>query len=171
MQIPKADDAMNGSYGSKSQGGDSMASLTISSPAFGENEKIPVRYSCKGDNVNPELHFEDVPEGTRSLVLIVDDPDAPGGIFDHWIVFDIPPETSVLAENSIPKDAIQGVNGFGDIGYGGPCPPSGTHRYRFKLYAVDTTIELPEGSTKDDVLEAIDGHVLEDDMLTGLFSK
>ncbi|MFP4118769.1 MAG: YbhB/YbcL family Raf kinase inhibitor-like protein [Candidatus Woesearchaeota archaeon] len=148
-----------------------MASLTILSPAFGDNEDIPAKYSCQGEDVNPELHIEDVPDGAQSLVLIMDDPDAPGGTFDHWIVFDIPSETSVIAEDSVPEEATQGRNDFGNNEYGGPCPPSGTHRYQFKLYAIDTTIELPEGSTKEDVLAAIEDHVIEEDMLTGLFSK
>ncbi|MFP4645277.1 MAG: YbhB/YbcL family Raf kinase inhibitor-like protein [Candidatus Woesearchaeota archaeon] len=148
-----------------------MASLTILSPAFGDNEDIPAKYSCQGEDVNPELHIEDVPDGAQSLVLIMDDPDAPGGTFDHWIVFDIPSETSVIAEDSVPEEATQGRNDFGNNEYGGPCPPSGTHRYQFKLYAIDTTLELPEGSTKEDVLAAIEDHVIEEDILTGLFSK
>ncbi|MGM5481745.1 MAG: YbhB/YbcL family Raf kinase inhibitor-like protein [Nanobdellota archaeon] len=164
-------DVLNESYDATSHGGESMASLTISSPAFGEQEHIPKKYSCKGDDINPELTFQDIPDGTESLVLIMDDPDAPGGTFDHWVLFDIPAATSSIKEDSVPDNATEGSNSFGNVGYGGPCPPSGTHRYQFKLYAVDTTIELPEGATKDDVLEAIDGHVLEDDMLTGLFSK
>ena len=159
------------SYTATSHGGESMASLTISSPSFGEQEHIPEKYSCKGDDINPELHIDDVPEGTKSLVLIMDDPDAPSGTFDHWILFDILPDKLVIGEDSVPSGAKQGRNSFGNNSYGGPCPPSGTHRYQFKLYAVDTTLDLPDGTTKDDVLALIDGHVLEEDMLTGLFSK
>lgn len=153
------------------EGGETMPSLTISSPDFGEKEHIPKKYSCKGKDINPELDIQDVPEGTESLVLIMDDPDAPGGTFDHWILFDIPADTSAIEENSVPENAKQGRNSGRNNSYGGPCPPSGTHRYQFKLYAVDTRLELPEGSTKDEVLAAIEDHILEKDTLTGMFSK
>ena len=110
-----------------------MATLKLTSPAFANNQMIPQKYSCKGEDINPPLKIEGVPKNTKSLLLIVDDPDAPVGNWNHWIVWNIPPETSVIGENSVPQNAVLGMNDFRKLDYGGPCPPSGTHRYFFKI--------------------------------------
>ncbi len=145
-----------------------MEALKISSPAFQHNGSIPVKYTCDGEDVNPPLNIEGIPEGTQSLVLIVDDPDAPMGTWDHWIVWNIEPKENV-EENSVP--GTEGMNGFGKHSYGGPCPPSGTHRYFFKVYALDTKLELGENSKKEDVEKAIEGHILAKGELIGLYSR
>ena len=142
--------------------------LIISSPAFEHNGNIPSRYGCEGENINPPLVIEGIPEGTVSLVLIVEDPDVPQGIFVHWVVFNINPET-IIEENSIP--GIEGTNNFRNNVYGGPCPPSGTHRYVFIVYALDTILGLDSTATKNDVIEAMEGHILARGELIGLYSK
>jgi Raf kinase inhibitor-like YbhB/YbcL family protein len=142
--------------------------MKLRSSAFGHNEPIPRKYTCQGDDVSPELIVEDVPAGAQSLVLIVDDPDAPGKTFDHWVVYDIP-VISRIEEGSIP--GTQGVNDFRRGDYGGPCPPSGTHRYFFKLYALDETLGLPEGLGKGDVQNAMQSHILAEAELIGLYEK
>ena len=118
--------------------------MKISSPAFENNSKIPEKYTCDGENVNPPLKIEGVLKEAKSLVLIVDDPEAHMGTFLHWLVWNIPPETDFIEENSLPKRAVQGKNDFGKENYGGPCPPFGTHRYFFKLYALDKILDLPQ---------------------------
>ena len=125
-----------------------MEKLTISS-VFSNNETIPKKYTCDGDDINPELAIKGVPEEAKSLVLIMDDPDAPVGTWDHWIVFNIP-VTAKIEENSIP--GTEGVNSFRRQSYGGPCPPSGTHRYFFKFYALDTELDLGSNAKKSDVV-------------------
>lgn len=144
------------------------ASINITSTAFGEGERIPRKYTCDGDNVNPPLTIEGTPAETKSLVLIVDDPDAPGGTWDHWVVWDIPPITEIL-ENSVP--GVQGMNDSKRQRYSGPCPPSGKHRYFFKVYALDTTLGLNRSSTKRDVEDAMKGHILAQGQLVGLYSR
>jgi len=146
-----------------------QTNMKISSPAFQNNETIPARYTCDSDNINPPLYFEDVPEGTKSLVLIVDDPDAPSSTFLHWLVFNIPPETKLIEENSVPLGAKLGKNDFGKIGYGGPCPPYGIHRYYFKLYALNKELDLAEGSLLSEVLAAMKNNVLGESYLIGLY--
>jgi len=143
--------------------------MKISSPVFENNENIPDKYTCKGEDINPPLTIENIPENTKSLVLIIDDPDAPIGIWVHWIVYNMPANTARIAENSAP--GIQGRNSWGRNEYGGPCPPSGTHRYFFKLYALDTELDLGEEATKQVVEGAMTGHILEKTELIGLFSK
>ncbi len=148
------------------------AGLRITSPAFRHETMIPAVYTCQGRDVNPPLEISGIPQGTRSLVLIMDDPDAPGGTWVHWVVYDIPPVASI-AEDSVPgKEA---GNSFGRVAYGGPCPPSGTHRYFFKLYALDVPrIEVPaEGLRlrKLDVERAMRGHILDRAELIGLYRK
>jgi Raf kinase inhibitor-like YbhB/YbcL family protein len=145
--------------------------MKISSPAFENNSKIPEKYTCDGENVNPPLKIEGVPKEAKSLVLIVDDPDAPMGTFLHWLVWNIPPETNFIEENSLPERAIQGKNDFGKENYGGPCPPFGTHRYFFKLYALDKILDLPPGSNLKEVEKAMDGHILDQDQLVGLYQR
>ena len=143
--------------------------MQITSPAFEYNERIPEKFTCDGDNFNPTLEIEDVPEDAQSLVLIVDDPDAPMGTWVHWVVFNIPPETGFIAENSVP--GTLGINDFKKLDYGGPCPPSGTHRYFFRVYALDIKLNLAEGATKSDVERHMKGHVLDEAELMGTYSR
>jgi len=148
----------------------------LTSTAFSQGGEIPVKYTCKGEDLSPPLSWSGVPEGAKSLVLICDDPDAPRGTFVHWVVYNIPSSASGLpegvpAEPSLEDGTLQGTNHFGKIGYGGPCPPPGpAHRYFFKLYALDTTLELPPGATKEQVLKAMEGHVLAETELVGTFA-
>jgi Raf kinase inhibitor-like YbhB/YbcL family protein len=134
--------------------------MKISSPAFQENGKIPKEYTCDGQNGNPPLHFDGIPLKTQSLALIVDDPDAPAGVWTHWVMWNINRETRDIAGKAVPKGALEGVNSFKKSVYGGPCPPSGSHRYFFKLYALDTQLRLQPGATKSDLLKAMKGHVI-----------
>lgn len=145
-----------------------MENIQVTSSAFKHNEEIPKKYSCDGKNINPDLNFDNVPSGTESLFLIMDDPDAPGGTFIHWVVWNIDP-SSVIKENSVP--GLQGANSFGKSSYGGPCPPSGTHRYFFRVYALDTKINKKEGSTKKEIEKAIEGHVIGKGELMGTYSR
>ncbi len=148
------------------------SNLMLGSPAFANNTAIPLKYTCRGDNISPPLVITNVPERTKSLVLILHDPDAVGQDFTHWLLWNVPPDTVQIAENSTPSSAVVGPNGASKTGYTGPCPPAGTgtHRYMFELYAVDTTLALPE-TTKRPVLEqSIEDHVLSRFLLTGLFS-
>lgn len=146
-------------------------SIKISSPTFQHNENIPAKYTCQGENINPPLEIEGVPSNSKSLVLIIDDPDAPSGNWDHWIVWNINPLTKKIPENSVPQEATQGINDFRRVEYGGPCPPSGTHRYFFKIFAIDTIFNLPSSARKTDVLKAMQGHVLDKFELVGLYRK
>jgi Raf kinase inhibitor-like YbhB/YbcL family protein len=145
--------------------------MKISSPAFENNSKIPEKYTCDGENINPPLKIEGVPKEAKSLVLIVDDPDAPMGTFLHWLVWNIPPETNLIGENSLPEGAVQGKNDFGKENYGGPCPPFGTHRYFFKLYALDKILDLPAGSSLKEIEKAMEGHILDQAQLIGLYQR
>ena len=145
-----------------------MKELAVTSPAFENRGIIPTKYTCDGDDVNPPLNVEGIPEGAQSLVLIVDDPDAPMGTWDHWIVWNIPP-AGKIEENSVP--GIEGLNDFRRRSYGGPCPPSGTHRYFFKVYALDTKLDLDPSSRKEDVERAMNGHVLARGEIVGLYSR
>ena len=145
--------------------------MELTSFEFSNNEKIPSTYTCDGDNINPPLEISEIPEGTKSLVLIVDDPDAPAGTFDHWIVFNIPPETTEIARNSVPARAVQGTNSAKKASYSGPCPPLKIHRYMFKLYALDTTLDLTSSAKKSDVESVMEGHILAQKTLTGIYSK
>ncbi len=143
--------------------------MRLSSPAFSHHAWIPTRYTCDGENVSPPLRIEELPPGTASLVLVVEDPDAPGGTWDHWTVYDITP-TSALPEGAEP-DGTPGTNSWGRTGYGGPCPPHGTHRYVFRLLALDTRLGLAPGATKAAVLDAAAGHVLAEATLVGHYSR
>lgn len=144
--------------------------MKIESTAFKHGKPIPSKYTCKGGNVSPPLSFQDVPQEAKSLVLIVDDPDAPSGTFDHWIVWNIPVETKHLPEGAHLSN--QGKNGAGEAKYFGPCPPPGKpHRYFFKLYALDTTLNLPQGSSKKQVEAAMNGHILNQTSLMGTFQR
>jgi len=147
-----------------------MGDLKLTSTAFENNKRIPAKYTCDGDDISPPLKIEGVPENAKSLVLIVDDPDAPIGTWVHWVVWNIP-IVSEIKENSVPAGAVQGLNDFKKHDYGGPCPPSGTHRYMFKLYALDITLDINENSEKQDVENAIKGHILAQTKLIGLYSR
>lgn len=149
---------------------DSDKKFALSSPAFAEGGEIPVRYSCKGENFSPPLTISGVPKGTARLVLVMHDPDAPNGDFLHWTLWHLNPDVRVIPENTIPDDAVQGMNSAGTVGYMGPCPPSGTHHYTFNLYALDATMNLPEGTRSDELMQAIDNHVVAQTALSGTFS-
>jgi Raf kinase inhibitor-like YbhB/YbcL family protein len=146
-----------------------MKKLLLKSPAFENNKPIPVKYTCDGADVNPPLTIDGMPEETKTLVLIVDDPDAPMGTFDHWVVWNIPPTTRIIEENTVPGK--EGLSSYRKHAYSGPCPPSGTHRYFFKVYALDTQLDLKLNSTKRDVEKAMKGHVLAEGELMGLYSR
>ena len=148
----------------------------LTSSAFVAGESIPRKYTCDGDDVSPPLGWSDPPAGTQSLALVCDDPDAPVGTWIHWVLYDLPAETRGLPE-AVPSDADlagggrSGENSWRRLGYGGPCPPSGTHRYFFKLYALDTTLDLSAGASKKQVLKAMEGHVLAQAELMGTYSR
>jgi hypothetical protein len=146
------------------------AKMNVTSAAFQEGANIPSKFSCDGANSSPPLQISDVPSEAKSLVLIVDDPDAPSGLFTHWIVWNISPQTSTIAEGSVPKGA-QGTNDFGKSGYAGPCPPSGTHRYYFKIFALDRELDLPFRARRGQLDAAIKGHVIAQGELMGRYSK
>jgi Raf kinase inhibitor-like YbhB/YbcL family protein len=142
--------------------------MEITSPEFRNDQLIPGKFTCEGKDMSPTLEFKDVPPGTRSMALIVDDPDAPVGTWVHWVVYNMP-VLSRIEENTVPGE--QGINDFGRKDYGGPCPPSGTHRYFFKVYALDTTLEPGEGVDKKGLEKAMKGHVLEKAELVGLYKR
>jgi len=150
----------------------------LSSPAFTQGGPIPMKYSCDGDDISPLLTWGDPPASTQTFALIMDDPDAPSGTWDHWILFNIPADTRELVEdlpitgkNQDPNAIFVGNNSWGRADYGGPCPPNGTHRYFFKLYALDTTVSLLPGATKAQVETEINGHILAQTELMGTFSR
>jgi hypothetical protein len=146
-----------------------MKDLAIKSSAFEFGKPIPKKYSCDGQDINPPLTIEGISKEAKTLVLIVDDPDAPSGTFDHWIVWNIPASTSKIDENTVPGK--EGMNSARQPGYMGPCPPSGTHRYFFKVYALDTELSLGIASKKKDVEKAMQGHILAKGELMGLYSR
>jgi Raf kinase inhibitor-like YbhB/YbcL family protein len=146
-------------------------SLTLTSDAFANGQSIPAKYSCVGKNISPALAWDEPPAGTKSLALIVDDPDAPMGTWVHWVLFNIPASTASLPENADSSAMSAGKNSSGNTRYDGPCPPSGTHRYFFKLYALDSTLSLSPGATKEQVLKAMESHILAQGELMGTFSK
>lgn len=151
--------------------------LEIKSSAFKDGEYIPKQYTCDSEDISPPLTFADIPKGTKSLVLICDDPDAPVGVWVHWVVFNIPADQGSF-DQDLPKKGklesglIQGRNDFKKIGYGGPCPPKGKpHRYFFKLYAIDKKLNLKEGATKREVLQTIEGSIIDQAQLIGLYKR
>ena len=150
--------------------------INITSSAFEEGGLIPAKYTCDGADVSPPLQWDAVPEGTKSIALICDDPDAPMGTWVHWVLFNLPAETKELVEDIpadkiLPDGASQGVSDFGRIGYGGPCPPGGTHRYFFKIYALDTELGLEAGADKRQLLKAMEGHILGQGQLVGKYKR
>jgi Raf kinase inhibitor-like YbhB/YbcL family protein len=149
--------------------------MALSSSAFEAGTAIPAKYTCAGDDISPALQWSGPPPDTASFALIMDDPDAPGGTWVHWVVYNLPPDThsllaSIPAEQESTGEGFQGSNSWGRLGYGGPCPPSGTHRYFFKLYALDTTLDLAAGATKEQVTQAMAGHILVQTELMGTFT-
>ena len=142
--------------------------MKITSSEFNDSGFIPKKFTCQGEDINPSLILQDVPPQAKSIVLIIDDPDAPGGMWVHWVVYDIP-VCARIEEHSVP--GTQGINDFRRKEYGGPCPPSGTHRYFFKVYALDTILHLAEGKSKSEVERAMQGHVLSQVELVGLYKK
>lgn len=145
--------------------------MQITSSAFEHNQSIPSKYTCDGENVSPPLAISDVPEGTKSLVLINDDPDAPGGTWVHWTLWNISPDTTAIKEHTIPSGAIQGMTSFGSQGYGGACPPSGTHHYFFKLYALNDVLSLSPDANTLQLEAAIEGHILDRAEVIGLYNR
>jgi len=148
-----------------------MEALTITTPAFSSGGTIPAKYACEGADISPPLVIGGVPSGARSLALIMDDPDAPIGTWVHWVVWNIPAQTREIPENSLPAGSSQGKNDWKRNSYGGPCPPSGTHRYFFRLHALDTTLSLGPSTTKSDLERAMQGHVLAKGELMGTYRK
>lgn len=150
--------------------------IQVVSPAFDPQTSIPIKYTCRGRDISPPLEWTDIPGAVKSFALIVDDPDAPMGTWVHWVLFNIPASTRSLPENVPPgprldDGSVQGVGSAGENGYQGPCPPSGRHRYYFKIYALDTELNLPPSANKNAVVAAIQGHVLAQGQLMGYFSK
>jgi Raf kinase inhibitor-like YbhB/YbcL family protein len=144
--------------------------MSLTSPAFNDGESIPVEYTCDGEDVSPDLDWFGIPEGTASLALIMDDPDAPAGTWVHWVLYNIPVDAPGL-RRGVHGLGVDGVNSWGRSGYGGPCPPGGTHRYFFKLYALDSMLDLDAGGDKTAVLGVIEGHVLGQAELMGTYSR
>ena len=144
--------------------------MKLTSSAFTHNGQIPSEYTCDGDDLSPPLSISDAPLNAKSLVLINDDPDAPVGTWDHWVVFNINPSTKEISKGKEPQGTA-GKNSWGKTGYGGPCPPSGTHRYFFKLYALDTMLHLPVGSTKKNLEMAMQGHIIGQAQLIGNYKR
>lgn len=150
--------------------------MEVKSSAFNEGEMIPKTFTCDDINISPSLEWSSVPDGTRTFALICDDPDAPSGTFVHWVYYDIPADVTRLPEGINPDQnpatgGTQGRNDFRKIGYGGPCPPGGTHRYFFKLYAVDVVLGIEPGATKQQVMDAMSGHILSESELMGKYSR
>lgn len=157
---------------SRNQGG----TMVVTSPAFNEGGLIPRQYTCDGIDVSPPLQWSNVPEGTAAFAVINDDPDAPGGTWVHWVLFNLPADTRNLPESIAPSDTLpngakQGRNDFRKIGYGGPCPPGGTHRYLFKIYALSEMIAADAGITKTELLTAMQGRILAEGQLTGKYRR
>jgi Raf kinase inhibitor-like YbhB/YbcL family protein len=150
--------------------------LTLTSTAFSDGGLIPRRYTCDGEDVSPPLAWRDAPAGTRSFALICDDPDAPAKVWVHWVIYNLPATVTDLPEAvppdpELPRGGRQGRNDFGRLGYGGPCPPSGTHRYFFRLYALDALLDLAPGATKGDLVRKMAGHILAETVLVGRYAR
>lgn len=142
--------------------------LVVDSPEFSQNGHIPLQYSCDGENINPPVNISNVPEGAKTLALIMEDPDAPDGTFTHWLLWNIYPNDKITEKTSL---GVTGINSFGKTGYGGPCPPSGTHRYYFKVYALDRELAIVAGEDKNSLLEAMEGHILATGELVGRYAR
>lgn len=144
--------------------------MKLTSPAFENKKTIPSKYTCDDKNLSPPLLISEVPENAQSLALIMDDPDAPMGTWVHWVIWNIDPKTTELKEGE-KQNAKEGITDFKRSGYGGPCPPSGTHRYFFKLYALNTKLDLPETTTKKELEKAMKGHIIEKTELIGTYKR
>lgn len=171
----KPDSNQNKQSDSQVQGDKTMA-IKVTSSAFSNEGMIPPKYTCDGEDISPPLAWDDIPAGTKSISLISDDPDAPVGTWVHWVMWNIPADKKGLAENVSPDESLadgsmQGITDFKRPGYGGPCPPSGTHRYYFKVYALDTNLELGKTTTKKDLLKAMEGHILAQGQLMGKYKR
>ena len=142
--------------------------LKLISTVFSHNGHIPLKYTCEGENINPPLEVENIPDNTKTLALTVEDPDAPRGVFTHWVVWNISPNETIPEGNN---PGINGTNSFGKTGYGGPCPPSGVHRYFFRVFALDDELDLSAGSTKEELLNAMKGHIIATAELMGVYQK
>ena len=156
--------------------GETVMEITISSTAFKEGEMIPKKYTCDGENISPTLEWSNIPKGTKSLALIADDPDAPRGTWVHWVLFNIPSDMKGLPENVPPRSTLKngarhGMNDSRKLGYDGPCPPGGTHRYYFKLYALSVDLALESGATKEQLLKAMEGQILGEGQLMGKYKR
>jgi Raf kinase inhibitor-like YbhB/YbcL family protein len=149
----------------------SMSQMTMTSPVFVHTKAIPGKFSCDGDDLNPPLAIEGVPKEAKSLALVMDDPDAPAGVWVHWVLWNIDPTTTRIGEGSVPPGAEQGVNSWGRRDYGGPCPPSGTHRYFFRLFALKERLDLPASATRKDLDRAMQGKIVARCELFGLYSR
>ena len=150
--------------------------IKLTSTAFQDGDMIPAKYSCDGQNISPPINFSGLPPSAKSLALVCDDPDAPGKTWVHWVLYDLPPTATELAENiaheeKLSKGGKQGKNDFGKIGYGGPCPPSGTHRYVFRLFALDNETGIEPGATKEQLMKAIEGHMVAEGELMGRYKR
>lgn len=145
--------------------------MRIKSPAFETEERIPTKYTCDDRAISPPLEIKNVPSKAKSLVLIMDDPDSPNGTFVHWLMWNIPSEKTEVEEDQMADQEVEGTNDFGNVGYGGPCPGSGVHRYFFRLYALDITLKLPASTTRDELEEEMEEHILEEAELIGLYGK
>lgn len=156
---------------SKSPKVENMKQLSISSPDFKNNSNIPSKYTCDGEDVNPELILENVPEDTVSLVLTVEDPDSPGKTWLHWALYNIDPHTERIMEDSKPYSAKECITDFGNLSYGGPCPSKGIHRYNFKIFALDKELDLSEDVTLDEIYSAMKGSIIQEAQLTGLYTR
>jgi Raf kinase inhibitor-like YbhB/YbcL family protein len=159
------------SDGVKEPAADVPASISVSSPAFGEGSPVPTVYTCKGRDVSPPLRWSGVPAGTSALALVVDDPDAPNGTYVHWVVADIAAGSAGVAEGAVPDGGVEVANSSGRNGYRGPCPPSGTHHYRFTVYALRQPLQLGAGTGTQEALDAVAKAALAQGRLTGTFSK
>jgi len=146
------------------------AKMKITSSAFQQGANIPSKFTCDGSDTSPPLQITDIPSNAKTLVLIADDPDAPGGLFTHWLVWNLPPQTSSIAEGSSPR-GVQGANDFGKSGYRGPCPPPGTHRYSFKVFALDRELDLRSGAKRSQVDNAMKGHIIAQGELVGRYAR
>lgn len=145
--------------------------FTVASPVFRDNGAIPKEFTCQGDDINPPLTIENVPPGAKSLALVVEDPDAPAGVWSHWVMWNISAGARGIGENSVPAGAMQGKNDWGTRNYRGPCPPNGTHRYFFTVYALDSRIDLPGASGRNELEKAMKGHLLGRAALVGFYRK
>lgn len=151
-----------------------MGNIVVKSSAFKNNGSIPAKYTCDGDNVNPFIEILNAPPETKSIALIMDDPDATGGVtWVHWLLWNMEPKTHYIPEDNVPGNALLGKTSFGKVSYGGPCPPKGSkpHRYMFKVYVLDILLDLDEGATKEELLKMMENHILDEGLLVGLYGR